>query len=87
MLLKIGFFLYFKGYKRTAGQAETTLTVLNVAAGDLPEVDFAVWLSQHVQRWALTSSFSRPALGIGGREIAPMRCTHQTSKGGSMRFF
>ena len=34
-LLATGLFLYFNGYKLTASQADTTLTMLSVAAGDI----------------------------------------------------
>ena len=51
-LLATGLFLYVNGYKLTASQAETTLTVLNVAAGELGEDRFAAWLRQHTQRRA-----------------------------------
>ena len=44
-LLATGLFLY-------VSQAETTLTMLSVAAGDLAEDDFAAWLRQHAQRRA-----------------------------------
>lgn len=46
-LLATGLFLYFNGYKLRATQADTTLTVLGVAAGDVSEEAFAVWLRQH----------------------------------------
>lgn len=46
-LLSTGLFLYFNGYKLTATQADTTLTVLGVAAGDVSEDAFAAWLRQH----------------------------------------
>ena len=51
-LLATGLFLYVNGYKLTVSQAETTLTVLNVAAGELSEDRFAAWLRQHTQRRA-----------------------------------
>ena len=51
-LLATGLFLYVNGYKPTASQAETTLTMLSLAAGDLAEDDFAAWLRQHAQRRA-----------------------------------
>jgi len=44
--------LYVNGYKLTASQTETTLTMLSLAAGDLAEDDFAAWLRQHAQRRA-----------------------------------
>ncbi|PJI97717.1 death-on-curing protein [Acidovorax sp. 69] len=48
-LLATGLFLYVNRYKLTASQAETTLTMLSVAAGDLSEDDFAAWLRQHAK--------------------------------------
>ncbi len=46
-LLATGLFLYFNGYKLTASQADTTITMLGVAAGDITEEAFAAWLRQH----------------------------------------
>lgn len=46
-LLATGLFLYFNGYKLTATQADTTLTVLGVASGDVAEHAFAAWLRRH----------------------------------------
>lgn len=46
-LLATGLFLYLNGYKLTASQAETTLAMLAVAAGELSEDAFAAWLRQH----------------------------------------
>ena len=51
-LLATGLFLYVNGYKLTASQTETTLTMLSLAEGDLAEDDFAAWLRQHAQRRA-----------------------------------
>lgn len=48
-LLATGLFLYVNGYRLTASQADTTLTMLSVAAGDLPEDAFAAWLRQHAK--------------------------------------
>ena len=49
-LLATGRFLHLNGWRLTASQADTTLTMLGVAAGDLGEDDFAAWLRQHTQR-------------------------------------
>ena len=49
-LLATGLFLYLNGYRLHASQADTTLTMLAVAAGDLSEDDFAAWLRTHSQR-------------------------------------
>lgn len=46
-LLATGLFLYINGYRLTASQADTTITMLSVAAGDLTEEAFAAWLRQH----------------------------------------
>ena len=51
-LLATGLFLYVNGYKLTASQADTTRTMLTVAAGDLTEDTFAAWLRQHARRRA-----------------------------------
>ncbi len=46
-LLATGLFLYINGYRLTASQADTTITMLSVAAGELSEEAFAAWLRQH----------------------------------------
>ena len=46
-LLATGLFLYSNGYKLTATQADTTITMLGVAAGEVSEEAFAAWLRQH----------------------------------------
>ncbi len=46
-LLATGLFLYLNGYRLTASQADTTLTVLGVAAADLSEDAFAAWRRRH----------------------------------------
>ena len=46
-LLATGLFLYSNGYKLTATQADTTITMLGVAAGEVSEDAFAAWLRQH----------------------------------------
>ncbi len=48
--LAVGLFLYLNGYRLQAAQADATLTMLAVAAGDLSEDDFAAWLRQHAVR-------------------------------------
>ena len=42
--LAVGMFLGLNGRRLTASPAEATLTMLAVAAGELAEVEFAVWL-------------------------------------------
>jgi death on curing protein len=48
--LAVGMFLYLNGYRLTATQADATLTVLGLAAGDVSEEAFAGWLRQHIQK-------------------------------------
>jgi death-on-curing protein len=42
--LAVGMFLYLNGYRLQTSQAEATLTVLGLAAGEISESDFATWL-------------------------------------------
>lgn len=49
-LLATGLFLYFNGYSLKATQADTTLIVLGVAAGEVSEDAFAAWLRAHTQK-------------------------------------
>lgn len=42
-------FLLCNGFELTASDAECVLTMLGVAAGDLPEADFAAWIRGHMQ--------------------------------------
>lgn len=46
--LSVGLLLLLNGYRLTVGQAEATVVMLDVAAGDLDETGFAVWLRSHV---------------------------------------
>jgi death-on-curing protein len=46
-LLATGLFLHLNGYRLTATQADTTTTMLGVAAGDVTEEAFAQWLRDH----------------------------------------
>ena len=48
--LATGLFLYRNGYRLTASQADATLTMLGVAAGEIDEDAFAAWLRQHCQQ-------------------------------------
>lgn len=48
-LLATGLFLTLNGWRLTASQAEATLTILALAAGDLSEDAYADWLRQHTQ--------------------------------------
>lgn len=45
--LACGLFLRLNGQRLTATQAEATLSMLALAAGDLEEGAFAAWLRQH----------------------------------------
>jgi death-on-curing protein len=47
--LAVGLFLAINDYRLQASQADATLTMLSVAAGDIDEVEFADWIRQHVQ--------------------------------------
>jgi death on curing protein len=47
--LAVGLFLMLNGRRLVATQAEATVVMLDVAAGDLDEAAFAAWLRQHVQ--------------------------------------
>lgn len=45
--LATGLFLYLNAYRLNASQADATITVLALAAGDLSEDEFASWLGKH----------------------------------------
>ena len=47
--LAVGLFLGLNGYRLHATQADATLTVLSVAAGELDEAGFAKWIRAHMQ--------------------------------------
>lgn len=46
-LLSIGLFLHLNDWRLTASQADTTRTMLALAAGELPEDALADWLRRH----------------------------------------
>lgn len=46
--LSIGLFLALNGYRLVATQAEATIAMLSLAAGELEEVEFAGWLREHL---------------------------------------
>ena len=48
--LAVGLFLYLNGYRLGATQAEATLTMLALAAGDITEPEFAAWLRDHAAK-------------------------------------
>ncbi len=47
--LAVGLFLMLNGFRLQATQAEATLTMLDVAAGDIDEAAFGVWIRAHIQ--------------------------------------
>ena len=47
--LATGLFLALNGYRLVTTQADATLTMLALAAGDLSEDAFAQWLRDHVR--------------------------------------
>jgi death on curing protein len=48
--LAVGLFLALNGFRLTASQADATLTMLSVAAGELDEPAFADWIRRHTAR-------------------------------------
>jgi death-on-curing protein len=48
--LAVGLFLYLNGYRLDATQADATLTMMGLAAGDIDEAAFAAWLRQHAKK-------------------------------------
>ena len=46
-LLATGLFLHLNGYRLQVSQADATLTMLAVAAGEMDETTFAEWLRKH----------------------------------------
>ncbi|MCX7155795.1 MAG: type II toxin-antitoxin system death-on-curing family toxin [Rhodocyclales bacterium] len=46
--LSVGLFLALNGYRLAATQAEATVAVLSLAAGELGESEFAAWLREHL---------------------------------------
>lgn len=47
--LAMGLFLAVNGYRLVASQAEATLAMLDIAAGEISETVFADWIRQHMQ--------------------------------------
>ena len=47
--LCVGLFLHLNGMRLQATQAEATLTMLAVAAGEITEAEFASWLREHIE--------------------------------------
>lgn len=50
--LAMGLFLGLNGWRLTATQAEATVAVFGLAAGELEEAQFAVWLRERMARRA-----------------------------------
>lgn len=48
--LSVGLFLALNGYRLKATQADATLAMLALAAGDLDEAAFAAWVRAHARR-------------------------------------
>jgi death-on-curing protein len=46
--LTVGMFLFLNGYRLNATQADATVTMLALAAGDISEAQFAAWLRTKV---------------------------------------
>ncbi len=46
--LSVGLFLALNGWRLKAGEAEATLTMLDVASGTLDETQFADWIRHHL---------------------------------------
>lgn len=47
--LSIGLFLYLNGWRLSAKQADATLTVYALAAGDITESELARWLRERIE--------------------------------------
>ena len=49
-LLAAGLFLHLNGYRLSVSQADATLTMLAVAAGEMDEAGFAAWLRRNCKK-------------------------------------
>jgi len=47
--LSVGLFLALNGYRLVVTQAEATIAMLSLAAGELDEAEFAGWLRRHAE--------------------------------------
>jgi death on curing protein len=47
--LAVGLFLAMNGYQLKSTQADATLMVLSVAAGDIDQIAFAHWIRTHIK--------------------------------------
>lgn len=50
--LAVGLFLYINGYRLRATQADATVAVIALAAGELSEEGFAQWLRERLAPWS-----------------------------------
>jgi death on curing protein len=50
--LSVGLFLYLNGYRLRVSQADATLTIFGLAAGEITEAAFANWLRLHTVKAA-----------------------------------
>ncbi len=48
--LSVGLFLGLNGWRLTAPQADATVAMFSLAAGELEEAEFAAWMRQHSAR-------------------------------------
>ncbi|HSV34541.1 MAG TPA: type II toxin-antitoxin system death-on-curing family toxin [Ramlibacter sp.] len=48
--LAVGIFLHLNGYRLHATQAEAALAVLALAASEITEAEFAVWVREHAAK-------------------------------------
>ena len=48
--LGVGLFPVLNGYRLVAAQADATLTMLAIAAGDMDEPTFAAWIREHSRK-------------------------------------
>ena len=48
--LAVGLFLRLNGHRLIASQADATVTMLSVAAGEIDEAEFAQWLRTYTER-------------------------------------
>lgn len=49
--LAMGLFLYLNSHRLQATQADATVAVIALAAGELPEEEFAQWLRERLEPW------------------------------------
>lgn len=50
--LAVGLFLYINGYRLRATQADATVAVIALAAGELSEEGFAQWIRERLAPWS-----------------------------------